>query len=713
MRVKTGLAQIYKLTALLLMSVTPATLTGQQHPPNVRRSSSPSVQPAPAAATNAITGMKPALGTITGFVYWQMNVFQPSSSCQGLTLKVVTVNKVGMPLQLLSTSTSLTAAGPMTDTSSPGTPKYMLCSYAFQSMPENVALRVLLYGAPAWASVALPSSFQISGDNCNSTPSGTLSFILSGGEMICGNGAFNINFKLSSVPRRPTAPSILQPSSAPGGMLSGTPQSGMLSGAPPSGGSSQPSSGTLIRLQPNPTNNAVAQRSSSNASPNSQLVSKNPALGVSGSNKGEINPAPTSHNRGLDPALSQKIGPAKVRAVVKSPLAGHVDAAIIVVLRTQRNTAETEAAQMKLSLHSSPPVVSGGPSQIMSATGVAATPGQGNAGGNTPMSPQPATGINSTAKFPSAIAHVPHVNTTAIVCSNDPTFRILTVSGTAGSATFTPIQQYNLYTIVGCSFGKISGGAYIYGAGSFRADFVIKFWSDNLITVALDPNLSGFPDLQNIVLVVQRQDQQQAQKSGFNFYASRQKLPLSTIPSSWVKLVTYTNNGKTLDPQYSSPPSDFPGPGPSAGSAYVRRFYDGEKFFPKTQPTLQEDETPVGNKTPVANKTSSPQVVWADYYDLTQLAPGWTTDSFQVTTYPQNCPYTVTYKQDFGAWSWDWDLNNPDNIVVWPSTTTCSGVFPPMPFQNYQNWTGSYYALRVWVVGPRGLDPFTNQPTSP
>ena len=241
------------VTMLLSLS---ASVMGQQQPPTVTRPSASSVQVTPrgtasplGSATNATTVMKPAVGAITGFVYWQMNVLQPSSTCQGLTVKVITVSKVGMPLQLLSTTNTLTAAGPMTDTSSQGTPKYMLCSYAFQNMPENVALRVLLYGAPSSASVSMPSSFQIPGGNCNSTPSSSLSFILTGGEMLCGNGAFNVNFKVTSeaVAARPTTSSILLPHTpGPGGMLS-QPQAApanATAGAPKTGGA------TLLSANP-------------------------------------------------------------------------------------------------------------------------------------------------------------------------------------------------------------------------------------------------------------------------------------------------------------------------------------------------------------------------------------------------------------------------------------------------------------------------------
>lgn len=189
-------------------------LVGQQQPPVVTHPSSSSVQVSPHQGTspygnaaNAATGVKLPAGSITGFVYWQMNVFQPQSDCQGLSVKIITVNNSGMPLQLLSTTSALTASGPLTDYSAMGAPKYMLCSYSFHNMPEKTSLRALLYGMPTSVSVAIPAAFQIPGGNCSSTPSGTLSFILSGGPMLCGDGAYNINFKLtapaSSIERSP------------------------------------------------------------------------------------------------------------------------------------------------------------------------------------------------------------------------------------------------------------------------------------------------------------------------------------------------------------------------------------------------------------------------------------------------------------------------------------------------------------------------------
>jgi hypothetical protein len=808
---------IVKLATLatILLSLS-ASVMGQQQPPTVTHATassmqvSPQTKPSPyGSAANAATRMKLPSGTITGFVYWQMNVFQPQADCQGLIVKIVTVTKSGMPLQLLSTTSTLTANGPMTDDSAQGTPKYMLCSYSFQNMPENVSLRALLYGSPTTASVATPSAFQIPGGNCNSGPSSTLSFILTGGPMLCGHGAYNINFKLtgsaSGIARSPEK-SILIPNAGgpPHGLLEqpaaqnsnvSSPTSGVTGGSPllssaPGVGSptaSQSNNGALpknggpvsagaadlARLSAAGTTHGATTHTLTNADvlrmlksgvPESVIVSSvqsaahkfdfSPAtcqelkaarvtrqvldaMGAGGvqpctsvftgplgnssgvpektlavpseqktlvgsqtSGLGDVRQKADGLNprsgpppsKATDPQvvqLLQKLGAGKSGPVVKRPQVARENAAILAVLLKQRSAADVEAAQMKLRIQPATPAGAGGsPSQLMSATGGTGTLGQPpGAGGN------PATGTlqrgsssggssGSTGNISSSIAQEHSFNSTAIICSADPTFRILNVSGSANPATFTPIDQYNLYTITGCSFGNTSGKVSIYGKGSFQENFIVKFWSENSIVVSLDSNLSGLPDFDNITLVVQRNDNLQTQKPGFKFYAARQTVPLKKIPGSWVQLekawTDYTNAEVTA--QYSSPPSSPPGPG--AGTSYVSRFFNGEKIW----------------------ETSG-----MDYYDFSQLAPGWTTDSFQVTTYPQTCPFTVTYRQDFFEWKWDWAVNN---IFVSISATSCSGFFAGMPLENYKNWTGSYYALQVWVSGPRGLDPLTNQPVS-
>ena len=390
----------------------------------------------------------------------------------------------------------------------------------------------------------------------------------------------------------------------------------------------------------------------------------------------------------LDLKFALNLGAAKTGTQVKNPRLAERMTKTVAVLQKQRNAADVEATQMKLSLRPAvQPVMLTGPSQTMSSGTVS--------GAVSPTAQAPSAlainngnvssgGSGSPANMSSRITHVQNIDTTVLTCANDPTFRILHVSGSSYPATFTPIDQYNLYTIVGCSFGDPSPNnkVYIYGTGSFQGNFNIKFWSDNSIALSLDPTISGYPDLDNLTLVIQRSDGQQAQKGGFKFYAARATVPLNTIPSSWVTLASLTYRFKTMSAQYSSPPSSDPGPGSSGGAAYVSRFFNGQKFDPTGQ---------------------------YDIYKFGQLAPGWTTDSFQLNTYDQNCPYVVTYRQTFGTFKGMWDSRG--NIVVWLSDTTCSGFNPVSPFliQNYQNWTGSYYALQVWVNGPRGTDPFTDQ----
>jgi len=393
-------------------------------------------------------------------------------------------------------------------------------------------------------------------------------------------------------------------------------------------------------------------------------------------------PSAVVTKNGLKPGLTAQ--PQKNRAAAASTPATQKAVAVGTVGLEQTTSAPSNSAmlasQTQLVGKSGPssPLLSGGPGS--------SSPSQAGSDSGLLL---PRTGTSKPpVNPPSSMTHPIMANSTALVCTNNPQFRILTVSGSQSTVTFTPIDQYNLYTITGCSFGNPDSKdkVYLYGANNLNVDFLIQFWSDNSIAVCLNPGLAGLPDLNKLTLVVQRGDGQQAQKGGFSFYAARQTVQLSAIPSSWVTLAALgsgsTYGNKTMDAQYSSPPTSSPGPG--AGTAYVSRSFNGAKFDPTGQ---------------------NP-----DFYNFTHLAPGFTTDSMQLITYPQNCPYVVTYKQDFGTWHAYWGTDNPNNIYIFLSDTTCSGVLPPTPWINYQNSTGSYYALKVWVNGPLGIDPITGQP---
>jgi hypothetical protein len=205
-----GVFQTFSAAALLLL-ITAGTVTAQQQPPVVTHPNSSSVQATPrstgssrgGSAAAAQTNIKVGAGTITGFVYWDMSAaqYKLSAPCQGLTVSVSTISKPQAGGgQVLATTNHLTPTGPMTNASAPGAPRYMLCSYSFRQIPVGEYLRVQATVAvntfSAGVSIQNPPDFEIFGGTCNNTPQGTLSFILTGGEMVCGNNAYNINLKL-------------------------------------------------------------------------------------------------------------------------------------------------------------------------------------------------------------------------------------------------------------------------------------------------------------------------------------------------------------------------------------------------------------------------------------------------------------------------------------------------------------------------------------
>lgn len=734
-------------------------------------------QPAPGtvkATPTTLPGVQPLYqGTIEGYVYWDTSAVQhnPASACSGLA---VTVSVGSAPSGSTPTFEQFTPLGTFNNLTYLNNGSTLgACAYSMK-VPVGQDLQVQVSIAPSTFSQPVAPATPPTANNangpiriisgkCNNLPPAVPSAAVLGSRWwTCGNYAYNVNFVLQS-----SGSNLLMSAGGNQGLLSGQPQQGsrnpgpggmLATGSMPApqmqgSSSATPGNGTgtqqmqtkapAIQGNKQSTNPGVAgQKPLTNADvvkmvrsgiPESVIVSsvqsagKNfnfspdgcrglkqarvsanvlsamgdgsvqPCIagtvgGAGGKVTDDLNPQPYPPGRKpIDAALQTKLGPAKSGSPVKNPLATRVNAATIAVLQKQRTAADLEATQIKLSVRPATQAgLRGGTSQLMSATG-----GTGSAGISQSASPAALNNAGSAGKISPAVTHLA-LNATVAICAGDPTFRILNVSGSAGTATFTPIDQYNLYTISGCSFGNAGSAdkVYIYGTGSFRGNFVINFWSNNSIVVALDEFISGYPDLSNLNLVLQRNDGQQTEKQGFNFYAARQIVPLSTIPSAWANLAAWTSGFKTMTPQYFSPASTSSHSPTPSGTAFVSRFYDGQKF----DPTGQTDTV--------------------DWYDFSHLAPGFTTDSFQVTIFPQNCPYVVTYRQDFGTWRWYWGNGSAaNNIYIFPADTTCSGfnadsMVLGIPMNVYQNWTGSYYALQVWVNGPRGIDPMTNQPVS-
>jgi hypothetical protein len=325
-------------------------------------------------------------------------------------------------------------------------------------------------------------------------------------------------------------------------------------------------------------------------------------------------------------------------------------------------------------------------------------------------------GSGSPGKTPASVTQLHNVNTTALTCAHDPTFRILTVSGSASPATFTPIDQYNLYTFTGCSLGDTRGTAYIYGTGSFKGNLTIKFWNDNSVLASLDESISGYPDLGNITLVVQRSDGRQAQKPGFKFYAARgdvlgNAIPLTQFPSGQVQL----DPGPSLLIQLSSPVSNM-----KDTAAVVSRNFRIEMDRTTSNATVNGQNGFHINGGIASSYPYMPPANYRilDFFDTSHLAPSfyalraglvfWTPDAGSLCGAGDDLSKYYSDKPDSPAfvsrpaWSLAWEGSH---LSVTGPLYSCTDleVFK-------QNLVGqSQYALQVWVMGPRCLDPWTGQ----
>ncbi len=340
--------------------------------------------------------------------------------------------------------------------------------------------------------------------------------------------------------------------------------------------------------------------------------------------------------------------------------------------QAQPGSLNTKSAPAPVGIRAQVPSPSTGPSHTM---GENPTGKYARAGGTPPTSVQP----QKQPANPKSIAPKP-----LSVCFGPG---VRAVNGRAGGVIFTPVLEYNAYTITGCQFGNQPGHAYLVGKlHAQQVDLQVQYWSDNEIDARVDPNISGELDQDNISLVIAPAQAPQIKATGFKFMAARSDpaVLLPSIPSSWVDLQKVTAQVKQFNPptvpaNYSSPAAGgLVPPAANGDSAYVSREF-AAKF-----------------------------TEGGDWYHFNHLASGWTTDSMQFSSYDEDsCPYIVTYKETIGKASAEWI---GDDIRVWWANTSCSGFMPSplgIPLAVYTNHTGSYYALNVWVRGPRCTDPLT------
>jgi len=436
-----------------------------------------------------------------------------------------------------------------------------------------------------------------------------------------------------------------------------------------------------------------------------------------------------------------KIASPKALKKLTNPRLAEQNASIIAALEQQRHAAETETSAMKASTRT-----------IASAASARAPAITANLQGNALQGPGPQQ-IQSSGTLSSQITHAPFFNGIVLVCAQDPTPRIVAVNGGQGHGTiFTPEAKYNLYSIVGCSFGPSRAGnsAYISAGTSFKANLNIDYWGENGITAHLDPWLAGVLDHDDVTLVVSPATGQPIQQPGFKFYAARgmprvpdktpMEVPLAfnSIPQSGVKPSSVTDVQVGLDGLPSNATSAFPSfsfkGNPVAGwlFRYAYGHDDSGNFLRDFDPNssaqtydcwingfvAQQAPQQIACSTYFIEKVNTwANNLWgplgADQWNL-PLRPEFAISSYDLyyedTDPSQICGAWDDSSKDSGhVGNWDFNLTAPNQISVSWQLYWCFDQ-EAWPFNRLNAMRQSAYALAVWVWGPRCVDPFTDQP---
>jgi hypothetical protein len=258
-----------------------------------------------------------------------------------------------------------------------------------------------------------------------------------------------------------------------------------------------------------------------------------------GTSPGQPSQKPTPQQISAMVAEVQKSSP-QLSPVMNNPAAGQADAALVSLLRQQKQIALAERGR------ATPPA--GHPSSPNFARTSAPTPALAGS-----VTRSPSAG-NSLANGAALVR--PGNMVLACAAFNNPV--IQTVSGQQGSkAVFSQNPEFNPFTVKGCNFGNVTGRAQLnYPNGGMLADLRIDSWTDNLITVEVNPSLVNVLDQNNVTLVLFPPNKPQAQQSGFRFYAMRREMRLASIPRTPnTAQVALTNDeaDQRVNPYYSSP----------------------------------------------------------------------------------------------------------------------------------------------------------------
>jgi len=263
---------------------------------------------------------------------------------------------------------------------------------------------------------------------------------------------------------------------------------------------------------------------------------------------------------------------------------------------------------------------------------------------------------------------------------------IQSVNGRNAGVVFTPIEPDNYYRIEGCGFGSTPGSVRLQpdlrniqsGANSRSLPMELDSpagWTDDEITVHIDPTLSGVSDFP-VDMVVHLANGHEVPLLGCMFVAVRgEPLLLKTIPAAWVKLEPTSASSRPIRQlEYVSPPvaSEEISADALGSSVFIVRS-DRELF-----------------------------AAGRDLYDFSQLNPGWVVESLQLSQFGVSCHGDKVPAESKGAWTITWTAHG--FAVSWATETCTSSASPAFSFA----LNSSQYAARIWVIGPAGTQPMRN-----
>ena len=291
-------------------------------------------------------------------------------------------------------------------------------------------------------------------------------------------------------------------------------------------------------------------------------------------------------------------------------------------------------------------------------------------------------GNSGTPSQPNASPPLPRMSQ-RISCSS-PTIR--SVNGRNSGVVFTPIEPDNYYRIEGCGFGSTPGSVRLQpdlrniqtGANSRSLSMELDSpasWTDDEITVHIDPTLSGVSDFP-VDMVVHLANGREVPLLGCMFVAVRgEPLLLKTIPAAWVKLdATFASSRPITQLEYLTPP-------------------------------VASEEIPsdaIGSSVLVVRSDREPFASGRDLYDFSQLSPGWVVESLQLNQFGVRCPGNKVPAESKGTWAATW---TPRGFSIsWARETCTSSANPAFNF----TLNSSQYAARVWLIGPAGTQPMRN-----